>query len=117
MACGLCRSTDKSSMAAGSSLGCFPNALHDFLVACVRLDPSSSIVVFLGRGQCGMPKDIRDDADMLGVLDRYCCRRDVAKRVGSQRLAKLPKSECRKMALKTRIRERVTVSCDPEALA
>src|SRR5262245_34458840 len=104
-------------MAAGSSLGCLPNALRDFLVACVRLDPPSSIVVFLGHSQGRMPKDIRDDADMLGVLDRYCCRRDVAERMGTQSLAKLPKRECGKLALKTRTCERVTVSCDPEPLA
>ena len=89
------------STAIVSSLGCFPNTLHDFLVAGVRLDPPSSIVVFLGHSQGGMPKDIGDDADMLGVLDRYCCRRNVAERMGTQRLAKLPKREGRKLALKT----------------
>jgi hypothetical protein len=64
-----------------------------------------------------MPKDIRDDADMFGVLDRYCCSGDVAECVGTQRLAKLPKRECGKLLLKTIICERVTASCDPEPLA
>ena len=72
--------------------------------------------MFLGHSQGGMPKDIRDDADMLGVLDCYCRRGDVAECMGTQRLAKLPKRECRKLALKTCIRERATESCDPESL-
>jgi hypothetical protein len=66
--------------------------------------------VFLGYSQGGMPKDIGDDTDMLGVLDRYCCRCDVAEGMGTKRLAKLPKSEGRKLALKTPIRERATLS-------
>jgi hypothetical protein len=64
-----------------------------------------------------MPKDTRGDTDVLGILDRYCCRRDVAECVGTQRLAKLLEGERRKLALKTIIRKRITVSCDPESLA
>ena len=51
-----------------------------------------------------MPKDIRNDADMLGILNRYRCRSNVAERVRTKRLAKHLVSERRKPALKTCIR-------------